>query len=148
MKSLQKPLFVLLLSIISTVAFPQKKNVSLFQGIPDQLKCEIAQFEKAFSQKANSFVSFNFGHQFTFSGKVISITQRYHNLSSVVVESPRYNNALFHLSRQVNKDNSISWVGRIMSTSSNDGFEIKKDAKGNYSLLKINTARLLETCKL
>ncbi|RYY15150.1 MAG: hypothetical protein EOO04_29085 [Chitinophagaceae bacterium] len=148
MKPLKKPAFVLLLTLISAVSFSQNKNVSLFNDVPDQLQCEISQFENAFLQKQNSFISFKFGSAFTFSGKIVSITQRYHNLSSVVVESPRYNNALFHLSRQINKDKTISWVGRIMNSASNDGFEIKKDAKGNYSLVKINTARLLETCKL
>ena len=148
MKPLKKPAIVLLLTLISAVSFSQNKNVSLFKDVPDQLQCETSQFEKAFAQKQNTFVSFRFGSAFNFSGKILSVTQRYHNLSSLVVESPRYNNALFHLSRQVNKDKSITWVGRIMNSSSNDGFEIKKDAKGNYSLVKINTARLLETCKL
>ncbi len=148
MKSIEKLFFAFMLTLISTVCFSQKKNVSLFEGIPEKLQCETSQFEKAFSQKPNSFISLKFGAEFTFSGRIKSIVHPYHNLSSIVIESPRYNNALFHLSRQVNKDKSISWVGRIMNISSNDGFEIKRDEKGNYSLIKINTARLLETCKL
>ena len=148
MKPLQKPLLVLLLILFSTISFSQNKNVNLFNDVPEKLQCPVTQFEKAFTQIENSFISFNFGGDFSFSGKIVSITHPYHNLSSVVIESPRYNNTKFHLSRQVNKDKSISWVGRIMNPSAADGFEIKKDEKGNYSLLKINTARLLEPCNL
>ena len=148
MKPLQKPILVLLLILISAVSFSQKKKIRLFDGVPEKLECPVSQFEKAFTQKENTFISFDFGKAFSFSGKIVSTTQQYHNLSSVVVESPRYQNALFHLSRQVNKDKSISWVGRIMNSSASDGFEMKRDGSGNYTLIKINTERLLEPCNL
>jgi hypothetical protein len=59
---------------------------------------------------------------------------------------PGYADAVLHLSRQINEDKSISYVGRIMSTEASDGFELKKDDANNYQLNKIETDKIRQLC--
>lgn len=112
-----------------------------------QLMATPGQLENAFLQAPQSYISLKF-EDFSFSGRIVSNEKKYDNLQSLVITSPRYNNAVFYLSRQINKDKQVQYVGRIMQKDAADGFVLKQDEKGNYFLSKINTARLLEPCHL
>lgn len=87
-----------------------------------------------------------FANNFNFSGTVISNEQVYSNLQTIMIRSAAYNNALLQISKQINKDNSITYVGRIFSPGSADGFEIKRNAQGNYHLQKFETSHILQDC--
>jgi hypothetical protein len=50
------------------------------------------------------------------------------------------------LSRQTNDDQSISFVGRILSTDAFDGYEIKRDASGNYQFHKVEEEKVRQVC--
>ncbi len=88
----------------------------------------------------------NFGSGFQFAGTIISNEQVFSNLKTVIVRSTAYNNALLQISQQVNEDKSISYVGRIFSPGSADGYELKKSPEGNYRLQKFETAKIFQDC--
>ncbi len=48
-------------------------------------------------------------------------------------------NALLSISRRINDDNSVTYVGRIINEKYADGYELIKDNSGNYSFTKIKT---------
>lgn len=85
---------------------------------------------------------------FNFPGQVISNTQVYDNLQTIIIKSPEFRNALLQVSKQTLADNTVNYVGRIICAQSSDGFEIKKDAAGNYLLQKFETSRLLQDCNM
>ncbi|MBX2888995.1 MAG: hypothetical protein KF829_10155 [Ferruginibacter sp.] len=148
MKTLRRAALFIIISLNAIWGNAQQtKQIHLFDEYAAQLTATPGQFEKAFSQPTESFISLQF-EKFSFSGRIISNEKKYDNLQSIVITSPRFNNAAFHLSRQINKDNSISYVGRIMQKDAADGFELKQNEKGKYYLSKINTAKLLEPCHL
>lgn len=89
-----------------------------------------------------------FGKDFSFSGTVISNEQVLDNLQTIIIKSAEYNDALLQISKQTNEDKSISYVGRIFSNNSTDGYEIRRSDNGQYRLQKFETARILQDCKL
>jgi len=148
MKSCSKLLFVLLLCFTSAVSFSQVTKPRIFSQFPETIDCSVTQFITAFSSKEGETVTFSFSDNLKITGKVLSNVQKYYNLQSMTVQVPGYLNAVFHLSKQTNQDNSISYVGRILSTGSQDGYEIRKGAAGNYTLKKIEENRIRQICSL
>ena len=71
---------------------------------------------------------------------------KYSNLQSAVIKSPAFHNSIFSISKITNKDNSISYVGRIVNKNYFDGYELKKNAAGNYQLIKMETDRVIQDC--
>lgn len=146
MKSLCKSLLVLLLCLSFAVSFSQVKKPAVFSRFPDVIDCSETQFSNAFSAKEGETVTLSFSDNFIISGKVISNVQKYANLQSMTIQLPAYANAIFNLSKQTEKGQDIAYVGRILSTEAMDGFEIKKDAKGNYSFQKVEEQNLRQIC--
>ena len=62
----------------------------------------------------------------------------------MLVKSPSFNNALLCLSKRINDDNSITYVGRIINEKYADGYALVKDNAGNYSFTKIKTEDLIQ----
>ncbi|MBU9937672.1 MAG: hypothetical protein KTQ13_13540, partial [Ferruginibacter sp.] len=71
---------------------------------------------------------------------------KYDNLQSAVIKSAAYHNSIFSISRITNKDNTVSYVGRIVNKNYFDGYELKRDAAGNYRLVKMETDRAIPDC--
>jgi hypothetical protein len=67
-------------------------------------------------------------------------------LSKVFTVSPDYSNTIFQVSKITNGDGSISYIGRIINKNYFDGFELNKNASGNYQLKKIETDRVIPDC--
>ena len=65
-------------------------------------------------------------------------------MQSAIIRSPVFNNAIFHISKRTNPDNSITYVGRIINQNYFDGYELKIDAFGNYHLIKIETDNVIQ----
>lgn len=148
MKTMCKNLLAFILIIYSSVAFGQvtPRTKAVFENAPTTIQLDIPLLEKSFSYKSGSYANLNFHPTFRFAGRVISNLQKYENLQSITIESNQYDNAILLLSRQINPDKTISYTGRIMHPNSTDGFEIKKDLKGNYILSKLNTKTILQQC--
>jgi len=53
-------------------------------------------------------------------------------------------NTLLSISKRINDDNTITYVGRIINEKYADGYELKKDNNGNYSFNKIRTEELIQ----
>jgi len=51
---------------------------------------------------------------------------------------------LLSISRRIDDDNTVTYVGRILNENSTDGYQLVKDKSGKYSFNKIKTADLIQ----
>ena len=138
----------LLLSFIVMTGFCQNNNPKpkQFSNFPETINCSEQELAKVFITSPGQNISLVFSDNFTFSGTVTSNLVKYANLQSAVIVSPDYSNTVFGVSKITNADGSISYVGRIINKNYFDGFEMKKNAVGNYQLKKIETDRVIHDC--
>ena len=137
--------FILLALTLNTKAQVAKASKpDLFGASSEKISTSVAELDKAFSLQAGSSIQLNFTDKFSFSGTIYSSIKRYNNLSSVIIKSPSLHNSLLSISKRVNDDNTITYVGRIINEKYADGYELKKDSEGNYSFNKIRTSDLLQ----
>ncbi len=151
MKPLSKLMFALLLCLTTAAVHSQTQNSSkpkIFAAFPNTINCSVAEFSNAFAATEGQRLILAFSDNFKFSGTVVSNIIKYSNLQSLVIKSDDADNTIFHLSKQTNPDNSISFVGRIMNSNASDGYEIKKDQSGNYKFEKINAEIVRPECNL
>ncbi|HRN79485.1 MAG TPA: hypothetical protein PKY29_00220 [Ferruginibacter sp.] len=148
MKTMCKKWLVVILILNSSISFAQiaPRTKAVFEQAPATLTFSSALLEKSFQYVPGSYAQISFQPNFQFSGRVISSVKPYDNLQSIAIESVRYDKAILMISRQTHADNSITYTGRIMHPQSTDGYEMKRDAKGNYSLVKIETTTVLQQC--
>ncbi len=55
---------------------------------------------------------------------------------TVIVKSPALNNTLLAISKRINDDKTITYVGRIINDKYADGYELKKEQNGSYAMNK------------
>jgi hypothetical protein len=150
MKRLAPYALMLLTTFFATTGFSQSTGTSKpkqFDSYPSVINCTEAELAKVFTSTAGQDISLAFSNNFSFSGNVTSNMVKYANLQSAVVKSPVFNNTIFSISKLINKDNSITYVGHIINTNYFDGYELKRDAAGNYKLIKIETDKVIQVCK-
>jgi len=116
----------------------------LFNNFSANIPTAVIELNKAFLVAEGSSVQLNFANKFSFTGTVFSSVQRYSNLSSVIIKFPSLHNALLSISKRINDDNTITYVGRIINEKYADGYELKKDNYGIYTFNKIKTADLIQ----
>jgi hypothetical protein len=140
----------LLLSFIVMTGFCQNNNPKpkQFSSFPGTINCSEQELSKVFITAPGQNISLTFSDNFTFSGTVTSNLVKYNNLQSAVIVSPDYSNTAFGISKIINNDGSISYVGRIINKNYFDGFELKKNITGNYQLKKIETDKVIPDCIL
>lgn len=146
MKTLQRGLAMLILLTISNLIFAQTSNMQrapMFRNMGDRVPAALTELEKAFVAKPGTEVSFKF-HNLVFSGTVISSVKKFENLRSVIIESKSLNNTLLSLSKRINDDKSITYVGRILNQKASDGYELVKNIDGSYTFHKILTEELIQ----
>ncbi len=149
MKRLAPYALVLLLctnSLIGSSQNPGTTKPKQFNSFPDIINCTEAELSKVFATSAGQNISLSFSDNFLFAGNVTDQVVKYSNLQSANIKSPLYNNTIFNISKRVNEDNSITYVGRIINTGYFDGYELKKDPNGNYKLIKIETDKVIQDC--
>ena len=117
---------------------------SLFNGYANVINCANSELEKAFTTVQGNSILLSFANNTNFTGQISSATQRYNNLKSVVVKLNNLQGAILAISKRINDDNSISYVGRIINEQYADGYELKQDVNGNYFLNKIKTDDLIQ----
>ena len=147
MKTISRLLTLCLLLSTSRCTLAQVTKSSrpeLFSSFSADIPASVNELDKAFAARAGSPIQFDFANNFSFSGTVLSSVQKYSNLSSVIIKSPLLKNSLFAISKRINDDNTITYVGRIINEKYADGYELKKDKAGNYFFTKIKTADLIQ----
>ena len=149
MKRLAPYACALLCTLFATTGFSQSPGPvkpKQFDNFPRVINCSSAELGRAFATTAGQTINLSFSDNFSFSGNVLDNTVKYSNLQSVVLKSAAFNNSIFSLSKRTNPDNSITYVGRIINRNYFDGYELRKDASGNYQLIKIETDRVIQDC--
>ncbi|MEP7237951.1 MAG: hypothetical protein ABI685_08805 [Ferruginibacter sp.] len=138
----------LFLSFIVMTGFCQTntQKPKQFSSFPSTISCSEQELAKVFTASPGQNISLSFSDNFTFSGTVKSNLAKYANLQSAVIVSPDYSNTIFNVSKVINADGSISYVGHIINKSFFDGFELKKSTSGSYQLKKTETDRVIQDC--
>ena len=67
-------------------------------------------------------------------------------MQTVIIKASFFDDAIFALSKITNADNSISYVGRIITKKYFDGYQLIKDELNNYQLIKIETDNVIQDC--
>ncbi len=135
--------------IVTSAAQSQTKPAhkpAIFKSFPDKISCSITELSKVFSTSVNQNINLPFSDDFLISGVVTTNVIRYANLQSVVIKSPLFGDAVFTISKISKADNSVEYVGRIISNKYSDGYELKKDQRNNYQLVKIETNKVMQDC--
>ncbi|HRN71489.1 MAG TPA: hypothetical protein PLM81_00080 [Ginsengibacter sp.] len=146
MKTLHKGIALLLLLFTSNQILAQSNPIrqnALFRGSAEKLAVTTNELDKAFTAPKGTVVSFKF-QDLVFKGEVVSNIKRYENLHTVIVRSATLDNSLLSISKRINDDQTISYVGRILNERSADGYELTKNADGAYNFKKIKTDELLQ----
>jgi hypothetical protein len=125
----------------SQILTSHRKNY--FEKYAAKLQAPEAELGKAFSIPEGGKIKLNFG-DLAFNGIVTSSIKRYDNLYTVIVKSPGTDNTLLSISKRINDDKTITYVGRIINNNSADGFELKRETNGAYAMHKIRTDALIE----
>lgn len=114
-----------------------------FSKYSQKLPTVESELEKAFQVPEGDKVKINFA-DFSFNGIIISSVKRYDNLYSVLVKAPGLDNTMLAISKIINPDKSVSYIGRIINQNYADGFELRKENDGSYAMNKIRTDALIE----
>ncbi len=130
-------------SFTTNAQISSSNKASLFTNVPASFKANISELDKAFLAKEGSPVQLRFSN-LVFTGNIISSVERYGKLSSIIVKSPALNNTLLSLSKRINDDNTVTYIGRILNGAYADGYELNKNTDGTYSFLKIKSEDLLQ----
>lgn len=149
MKYLSKLMFAGLLCLTTAAGFSQSQATTkpkIFGAYPNTINCLSSEFSNAFTATEGQHVILTFSDDFKFSGTVITNIVKYSNLQTMTIKSDLSDNTIFHLSKQTNTDNSIAYVGRIMNSNASDGYQIKRDAGGNYKFEKLDAEKVLQEC--
>ncbi|MEO5890718.1 MAG: hypothetical protein ABIQ31_10720 [Ferruginibacter sp.] len=148
MKRLTTTICMVLLALSAVTGYSQNRQSvkpSLFTAFPTTINCTEAQLSSLFTQKGTN-VSLSLDNKLTLSGPVTSNLVKYHNLQTIVIKLPAFKNTLFSLSKQTDKNNNNTYVGRILNPLYADGFELKRQANGIYQLTKIDIDKILVYC--
>lgn len=138
---------VLLFTFITFAGFSQTSaKPKQFSRFPDVINCSETMLSSVFNTAPGQNISLAFSDNFSFAGTVVNNVVKYSNLQSAVIRSPYFNNTVFSVSKIIHKDNTVSYAGRIINKNYFDGYELKKNAAGNYQLLKVEADRVIQDC--
>ncbi|MGI8582807.1 MAG: hypothetical protein ACR2KX_11440 [Chitinophagaceae bacterium] len=138
-------LFTLLISFTSIKAqVVTERRPQLFAAFSKTINFPKTELEKIFISSEGRTIKLSLGENVSFTGVITSSIQRYQNLQSVVIKLNNLDNTILGISKRINDDKSITYIGRIINTKYADAFELKTDAAGNYFINKIKTADLIE----
>lgn len=140
------------LSTLCTVSANAQQHRSgtkplLFSNLPATIDFTEAQLGQLFTSVKGQTILLTVADHVTLNGAVASNILKYSNLQTLVIKLPDYKNSFLSISKQM-ENNSIAYVGRIFNASYADGFELRRNQKGNYQLVKIDTDNTLTDCSL
>ena len=149
MKHFTASLCLVLLTLFAVTGNSQNRqaiHLSLFAGFPTTINCTETQLSSLFTATKGQNIQLSLANNFTLSGPVTSNLVKYSNLQTIIIKLPGFKNTLFSLSKQTDQNNNNTYVGRILNPLYADGYELKRDAKGNYQLIKIDVEKILVNC--
>jgi hypothetical protein len=109
----------------------------MFDALPETAKFLPSAVESIFNLNPGSAVDVKFTQGFHVTGVIKSNMKVYDNLQTVVIESSNYKANLF-ISKTVDQDNKIKYVGRMFGRGFQDGIELNVDNAGKNIIKKIN----------
>jgi hypothetical protein len=134
---------VFLISIIFLGNIFSTQAQHLFDKVPNEIEFEHKVISSVFSHNPGTAVNIKFSEQFHITGILKSNNKIYNNLQSVLIECTNYKNLKFFISKRVNQDLSISYVGRMISRDAEDGFEVSETKSGKSKLKKISLKEMI-----
>jgi hypothetical protein len=137
-------LCILILSLNTTFAQENDRRPQLFTVFSNSISFPKPELEKVFNTAEGQVIKLSLGNNFNFTGTLVSSIQTFENLQSVIIRLEYLDNSVLGLSKRINDDKSVSYIGRIVNPKYADGFEIKSDADGNYFMNKIKTQDLIQ----
>jgi hypothetical protein len=133
----------MIVSYTSQAQILTSNRQNYFDKYAAKLPTQESELSRAFTVPQGGKIKLNFG-DFAFNGIVTSSIKRYDNLYTVIVKSPGLNNTLLAISKRINDDKTVTYVGRIINDNYADGYELKKENNGSYAMHKIKTDALVE----
>lgn len=132
-----------LFSLSSHAQIKHDSRQAIFRSASDRLPAKISELDKAFTSPAGTEVNLRF-HNLSFSGTVISSVKRYENLYSVIIKAPELDNSLLSISKRINDDKSVTYIGRILNEKYADAYELVRNDDGTYLFQKLKTDALIQ----
>ncbi len=151
MLSVKRTMLLFLLALTTATVHAQQNkaaNAAVFNNFSQTIDISETTLSNAMQMSKGQQAMLNFGNDFNFPGVVLNNEIVFDNLQTIIIRSSAYNNALLQISKQINDDKTISYVGRIFGKGSADGYEIKRTTNGSYQLQKFETANILQDCNL
>ncbi len=130
--------FFLFFAAISNNAAAQR----MFDALPETAKFLPSAVEGLFNLNPGTAVDVKFTQGFHVTGVVKSNKKVYDNLQTIVIESSNYKANLF-ISKTMDQDNKIKYVGRMLGRGFQDGIELNMDNAGNNIIKKINLKEMI-----
>ena len=146
MKTLQKLVAAFFFFAISTNIKAQTQTSSrpsLFSKVGKKLPAPVSELDKAFNTSEGSLIKMRM-NELVFEGTVTSSIKRYDNLYTVIIKSSSEKNTVFSISKRINDDKTVTYMGRIINEKYADGFELVQEENGHYAMSKIQTEALLQ----
>ena len=123
-------------------------NTKLFANAPDVINCQEADFNNIFAAQQGQNLSINFSGNFSFSGTVVGNTIADNgSLQTVTIRSAVLDNTILNISKRLDANRNTAYVGRIVNFKYLDGYELKRDATGQYQFTKMETNKVVQPCK-
>lgn len=139
-------LFTLLMSFKSTKAQVNLTELrpKLFSLLADKVNFPKNELEKVFTTTEGAMIQLSLADNIVFKGTVMASIQRYSNLQSTLIKLDNFDGTVFGISKRINDDKSISYVGRMINQKYEDGYELTADANGNYFIKKFKLEDLIQ----
>ena len=133
-----KKLFVTLtFMLVFAAMFSNARAQKMFDALPETAKFSPSVVEGIFNLNPGSAVNLKFTQGFHVTGVNKSNKKVYDNLQTIVIESSNYKANLF-ISKTLDQDNKVKYVGRMLGRGFQDGIELNMDNAGNNIIKKIN----------
>ncbi|MBI5856177.1 MAG: hypothetical protein HZB42_00900 [Sphingobacteriales bacterium] len=150
MKNLRAPMLCACLMLCSFFAIsqtdktpinePDYNRPKLFNNLPERISFNPESFFSFQNKQAGSDVrvSLSDKQQIPFEGTLVSSGENIPGKAqSLVIRSTNYNGATLSLSKRVNEDGSVTYIGRLLSFKHGDLFVLQQ-SEGHYELVKKN----------
>ncbi|HSN61146.1 MAG TPA: hypothetical protein VLR49_09430, partial [Ferruginibacter sp.] len=116
MLSVKRTMLLFLLALTTATVHAQQNqtaNAAVFNNFSETISLSEATLSSAMQMSKGQPATINFGNDFNFPGVVLSNEMVFDNLQTIIFRSSSYNNALLQISKQINEDKTITYVGRI-----------------------------------
>jgi hypothetical protein len=142
MKSIKAFVLLLLVSLCTrasaqeapfTKAPPDKPD--LFKQYNNRIPFTQDEINKVFNFAAGQTVSINLAPGFKVDGIVVTAEDKPGNIRAVLIESSNFPGARFVISRTKMKDNTLHYVGHLLSMQHGDLYELRTE-NNQYFLIK------------